>query len=203
MSGGGKSSAGISVSESQAASGGNPGAYYSFTGSLPVWSGQTQYLRQTHFTPNAVYNPVTNGAITFISGGFSQGSFTFNNNVVFETGLIIRQNGNLYWPNVNWAYGLQGATGWYGNSNLYGLSSSSQWDIVGGSSHPNFTTGGAPIELGFWTGYYYWNGPGDVLDGVDNWTVSVSSNVPEPASATLLGVAVCLLARRPRLPRRH
>src|SRR5438046_1255666 len=52
-------SAGITVGESQALSGGNPGAYYSFSGSLPVYNGSTQYLRQMHFTPNAVYHPAT------------------------------------------------------------------------------------------------------------------------------------------------
>jgi hypothetical protein len=196
-------SVGISLSESQALSGGNPGAYYSFGGSLANFNGSTQYIRQTHFTASAVYNPATSGAITFISGGFSQGSFVNNNNVIFETGLVLRQNGNLYWSSNNFGYGLQGAVGWYGSSTLYQLSSSSQWNLIGGSSHPDFTASGAPISFGFWTGYYYWNGPGTVSDGVDNWTVSISSGpVPEPAGAGIVLVAgMSLGARRARANR--
>ena len=195
--------AGVVTSQGQQLTGGDPGAYFGFSGSLSSFSG-TSYLRVAHFTPNAVYNPATQGTITALSGGFTHGSFVFDNDVVFETGVIIRQNGKIYWPHVNWAYGLQGATGWYGSPTLYTNSPHANplnWSVVGGptSDNPNFSAGAAPIEFGFWTGYYFWNGTANVTNGVDNWIVNiVSTGVPEPTGVALLSLALLTAAARRR-----
>ena len=170
---------------------------------MPTFDGSTSYLRQAHFTPAAVFNPAVGGAITNIGGGFSQGSFTNNNGVIFETGLILRQSGSIYWPSGFQAYGLQGATGWYGSSTLYqNMGSPSNWELVNGTAHPNFSSSGAPIEFGFWTGYYFWSDGGTCIDGVDNWAVNITSTpIPEPAAVILLGVCLLPLLARKRLAR--
>jgi hypothetical protein len=191
--------ANITTSQGQQLSGGDPGAYFGFSGSLSSFSG-TSYARFAHFTPGAVYRPQVTGAITSLGGGFTHGSFVNNNNVIFETGLILRQNGKVYWPDVNWAYGLQGTSGWYGNGQLYTTpphGDPQNWVVVDGPStdHPNFSATGNPIEFGFWTGYYFWDGTASVTDGVDNWVVNVGY-VPEPAALSLIALAPLTGARR-------
>jgi hypothetical protein len=196
--------AGMTTSQQQFTTGGFPDRYFQFTGSLPSFNGNTSIRRDAHFSVNAVYDPALSGAITSMTAGFYQGSFVFTNDVVFETGVILRQNGAMYWPISNWAYGLQGAQGWYGSPTLYVMVPASGWALAAGSgpAHPDFSTRGTPIEFGFWTGYYFWHGGGTVTDGVDGWTVSITSTpVPEPAVSIILPATLGLLARNRRRSR--
>jgi hypothetical protein len=68
------------------------------------------------------------------------------------------------------------------------------------SSNPNFNVGGAPLTFGYMVGNSFGTAGATVNyhSGIDNFSVMVNSQVPEPASAAAMGgglVAVAFLRR--------
>jgi hypothetical protein len=107
----------------------------------------------------------------------------------------------MYVPQDTFAVG--GSIGWYGVPDLYptyAISLPSDWTRWGsiGPAHPDFFPTGAPIQFGFWSGFDFYSGLGSLADGIDNWSVTISSTVsPEPGCAMMwTGFLAIRLCRR-------
>jgi hypothetical protein len=200
----------VSTSNQQVLSGGNPGAFWQFTTSINE-TGTSTYHR-TFFNNASIFTPSALGAITSMSGGFSMNLLSLTSvRDVFDTELVIQQNGSVYLPGIG--YGLQDVSpGWYGNSTLFGpgssvpIQSSSNWTLRTGSgpTHPDFSITGSAIQFGVLTGSYFDSGAGSNVGGVDNWTFNVVYQpLPEPSSIMLLMVCALMNSRsrgRQRVP---
>ncbi len=197
-----------SIINVQSLTGGDPGAFWESTTSVTA-TGTSMY-RNTFFNNAAIYNPSISGAITGMSGGFMNEllSFTSIRDVV-DAGIVLRQNGGVYAPGK--IYGLQDVVpGWYGNSTLFGptgavqVSSAFSWQLAAGTgpAHPDFSGTGAAIQFGLLTGGYFDSGSGTIVGGLDDWTITVTSDVaavqPEPGAVPLAGAVMIFFRRRRR-----
>jgi IPTL-CTERM motif len=172
---------GGSSTAAQSLSGGNPGAFRNVTDVLnaaPPGS-QTIVLSTSIYTP-FTYSPAVSGAIGSINysedaactgGCFGSGQ---------STGPALLQGGNLYilssstvitGPGAAWAnHTLNGLT-----AADFGLVNVTPTGIFDNTQHPNFSAGGAPIQLGFFraNGTSINGGAYTLSAGIDNWQVTI------------------------------
>lgn len=179
--------------------GGNANEYRIIRHSLVVSDpGNGQYTG-VHLKTTALYNPSTQGAISYID--YSEDSKNFLNQVGNGqgSGLAIYQAGRFYIqrsPILVMPYA--GYSNWAANS-APGLVASDlhEIDITGFMnpfSNPDFSASGAIMQLGFWRGNSG-NSSYNTECGIDNWHVNI---VPAPGAIALMGMGGLLAARRRR-----
>jgi hypothetical protein len=193
------------LTHQQVLSGGNPGAYWQFMTSESA-SGSASTYHQAFFNNAATYNPAISGPIVGMSGGFSMNLFSYTSIFdVYDASIALEQNGTVYIPDEY--YGLQDvAPHWYGSSTLFNsnspvaVGSSADWRVFSGtgSAQPDFLGNGSVIQFGLMTGGYFDSGSGANTGGLDNWTISVVSALPEPNLTFLVGTTAVFLRRRAR-----
>jgi len=193
-----------SSTATQMLSGGNPGAFRNVTDVLTAAPPglNTIVLSTSIYTP-FTYDPAVSGAIGSLSysedaactgGCFGQGQ---------STGPALSQGGNLYilssstvitGPALTWApHVLSGLTAVdFGLVNVTAAGS-----IFDNTQHPNFSAGGAPIQVGFFraNGTSVSGGGYTLSAGIDNWQVTIAAGAPLGGPIpTLSEWAVALLA---------
>ena len=119
-----------------------------------------------------------------------------------NTGPGVRQDGVVYRAAGLFAY----ESSWTRKS-MTGLRASDFTPVGGPSSaHPDFSSTGSPLEVGFVTGYSTpstQHSSYSVDIGIDNWTFIIYP-IPEPATLALLVLGGCLaLLRRSGIRRRR
>jgi hypothetical protein len=191
------------------ATGGNPNFFRQETHTSVQASGAPT-LAALHFgnlNSAANYNPSVQGAITSLSfrydllhiddtvPGFRQ--------VIVGYGLLAEQNGRYYRAYFG-DHGPVGAS-WTPFSHA-GLTSASFHEIfnsgtyphVNAASNPDFSAAGSNINFG----YVVANGFSGAINGntgIDNWQVTITNDVPEPATFAIAGAAllgIAMLRRR-------
>jgi len=184
---------GGAVSGWHVGSGGHTGAYrqcrisINAGGPAAVWG----FHRCIPFS----YDPQTQGAIDSVD----YAAYLIGLPGAHNTGPAVRQNGVVYA-----AYGLLADDAAWTHKSLAGLTAS-DFQVIGGTAHPDFSSTGLAFEVGFITGYSTPNpnhGSYSVDSGIDNWTFIINpvedDVIPEPAGLGLLGFAVLLARRRRR-----
>ena len=179
----------------QVGSGGNPSAYRMtdmiyFQGTVEV----------SHLSTPSVYNPAASGAINSIN-------YTYD---LIETDppfqgaqvgyfLLLSQGGTLYGSSqedfvqaASWStFGASGLTSAdFGNVTATGFF---------GTSHPDFSASGAPIDFGYLTGNTAMSARTTAThSGIDNFSVTANT-VPEPTAIGIATLAFLTLGmRRPQ-----
>ena len=188
------------INVSQTLTGGDPGAALQINTTVPAG----QFLSLEYLlNPSFVYDPGTQGAISSI--GFSQ-------DVNFQSGLgvtaeaafsLISQGGNLYVDRID----VTPSAGVFEDASASDLQASN-YDLITNLStfaqdtaeHPNFSSG--PIEFGFMGAWSNQAGSPaySEVEILDNLSITVNSETPEPATFLLLGAA---LAGAGLVRRRH
>ena len=165
-------------SASQTASGGNPGAFRE-----TIQDYGTGGIRVGDLDSNFIFNPATQGAIASIDFSYDSDAFATGISGAIGYGLVVFQNGSFY---ASDAEDVVTANQWNTFSHT-GLSAT-DFTLVGGSSNPDFTDTGSPIEFGYYTSNGTGFGTGHTDSGIDNFSVTA---VPEP-SMSIFGAASAL-----------
>jgi hypothetical protein len=181
--------------------GGNGGQYRIIRNNL-VASGSNAAINGFHMNVTAFYNPVTQGAISYID--YSEDSKNFVSDLIVPgngqgSGLVILQNGIFYAqrnpilvmpyvPFQNWLPNVAS-----------GLVASDFHEVdpllnINPFSNPDFSATGSVMQLGFWRGNSG-NGSYNTECGIDNWRVEI---VPAPGAASALAACGLLMMRRRR-----
>jgi hypothetical protein len=194
---------GGNATATQVPSGGDPGAYRQITNTVadaPNPNIEAQVIG-FHGNLNALYNPQAMGAITSIN--YSEDAILLLGDGQGQgASLALLQNGNVY----QGPYHITPNTAWTNLEDL-GVVASDFGEIVPAligipgksgvdpTQHPDFSANGSLIEFGFIrSNSTEVGGPGyTTIGGIDNWTVTVNSAVPEPCTLTLLGIAAASL----------
>ena len=180
----------VSFTAQQVAAGGNPG----FFREVGHTFGGPGSIITSHLFTGGSYNPVTQGAIADID--FSADLFLFNggDSGAVGYGALLSQGGTVYIA----GFGTTTTPFWIGFS-LSDLTASNFSKLSGaGPVTPDFSATGGVIQLG----YFASNGTGiarstSTLSGLDNWSVTVTTAVPEPGTYALLATGLIgLLVRR-------
>ncbi len=171
-------------------SGGNPGAYWSFHIRLNAANpNDRSTVYGFHGYHVNTYDPQTAGAIESID--YSQDAVMLTNNEA-RFGPAVRQNGNMF----IYAGWIVDASTWTHEA-VSGLTAASFELVDNPSVHPDFSSSGSPLEVGFFTGASTGIGnEGSSVDGgIDNWNF-VIHQIPEPASLLIMTIGGLLIARR-------
>ena len=180
--------AGGSVSGWRVYPGGHSGAYRRCR--ITMNSGGPAAVWGFHHYAAFAYDLQVEGAIESIDYYAYLIGFPGDNN----TGPAIRQNGVVYAvPGL-----LATDPDWTGKSFVDLVDT--DFHVIGGSAHPDFSGTGAPIEVGFITGHSTpstQHGSYNVETGIDNWTFVITP-VPEPATLSLLALGGLAMIRRRR-----
>lgn len=165
----------------QSPTGGFPGSYQS--GKHFLGPTVPNYIEVAHvFSAGGSYDPSTMGAIEQVNVNYD---FIVTNVInagpLVGHGLLLEQSGDFFlYRLADAAYG----DGWTAFS-ASGLQATDFIAAQSGPSHPDFSTGGAPIQFGYFTlngtppsG----SGAAELDWGIDNYSVTAISVVPEPSS---------------------
>jgi hypothetical protein len=154
-----------------AASGGNPDAYAHVT--IEPEGGQ---IIACMFKAGAVYDPSTSGAFAYVDFSVDGICFPAGGPQCMSTGPCLRQGGNLYVASAGFT-----PTATWAPSVAYGVGPSEFSWLSGPASSvpPDFSTGGGPIEIGFYRAKS--GGPGTET-GADNWRLLIQSPCPSDAA---------------------
>ena len=192
-------SSGVTVA--QLPFGGNPGSYRQIDIVLDAQLPGAA-VTSLNINNNAFYNPVTQGAISFID--YSEDSLAvLGGGNVQGTGLLIVQNGNYFVQrNPVLVMPFSSHSSWAPNA-APGLVASDLWELLpsgllDSTSNPDFSAAGGIMQLGFWRGVSSGGFSGGVDNrhaAIDNWRVRI---VPTPGTAAVGLIAGTLLAARRR-----
>ena len=181
----------------QVGSGGNPGSFQQTNQTL----NQTP-IGVSHLNPGFTYNPAVQGAITSINVSSDQIEFSPLAGFEVVYSILIFQNSTYYiaaLDNLN-------QSSWT-NFSFTGLTASdftsafNGFTLPGpGPAEPNFSSTGAPIEFGFFSGNTSIGSLFNTSSGIDNLSITLNTqSVPEPVSVMLLNVGLVTLAFIKRL----
>lgn len=185
-------------------SGGNPDGFRSMFISLPrAPSGQRAIGAVVNFRDGFQYNPALQGPVISFEMSFDHRRIVSSSGQM-GAGLAVRQDGEIY---VATLFGLTPGSTWQNEQAMFTLTdfvrldSTNLIDGLDNLSQPDFSTAGAPFEVGFFArnstslgGLGY-----DRTYGIDNLNITV---IPEVSTVTLLlgAFSFCLLARRRPCP---
>jgi hypothetical protein len=185
----------------QETGGGNPGDYR-MTNLDWAYDGvsASQGFRVAELNNTANYTPSTSGAIGSLSFSIDGAIENSSTNSPLSERPVVYQDGSYYFGPQNLL--PSGFSTWTSDavSNL----TATDFSDLPGSAHPDFSSAGDPIEFGYSletfstpanasaseSGFFY---------GIanDNWSITLTPAVPEPASISIGAlVAAALLARR-------
>ena len=172
---------GAKHSESQAATGGNPGAFRSVTYVMPQTPAS---VRLFHTPVSGVYDPAAQGAIYVIDFALDCARLAFEgiNQVPSVIGMI-EQGGRRYIPTsdkFDWEWYCSPKSYWETALPLSSVSAG-EFTLTDGpacgpaEACPDFSAQAAPIRVGFMTSVVVNSGvpPGSLVQGIDNWKVTV------------------------------
>ena len=202
---------GGSSTAAQSLAGGNPGAFRNVTDVLnaapPALS--TIVLSTSIYTP-FTYSPAVSGGIASINYSEDAACTASCFGSGQSTGPALLQGGNQYilssstvitGPSATWTnHALSGLTA--ADFGLVNVTAGGS--IFDNTQHPNFSAGGAPIQLGFFRANgTSVGGLGYTLSaGIDNWQVTVTAGAPPAAtivptlsewSIVVLALAIALI----------
>lgn len=172
---------GATHNESQATTGGNPGAFRSVAYVIP----QTPTsVRLFHTSISGVYDPAAQGAIYVIDFALDCARLAFEgvNQVPSVIGMI-EQGGRRFVPapgNYAWEWYCSPTSYWETALPISSVSAGEFTRTDGppcgpAEACPDFSPQAAPIHVGFMTSVAVNSGvpPGTVVQGIDNWKVTV------------------------------
>lgn len=174
----------------QETSGGHPEAYWSFHIRLNAANpNDRSTVYGFHGYHVNVYDPQAARAISSID--YSQDAVMLTSNEA-RFGPAVRQNGHMY-IYVGWIVG----TSTWTHLSVSGLTAQDFGLVDDASIHPDFSTTGSSLEVGFFTGASTGiGGNGSSVDGgIDNWSF-VIHEIPEPVSLMFMTLGGMALARR-------
>ena len=172
---------GATHSESQATTGGNPGAFRSVTYVMPQTPAS---VRLFHTSISGEYDPAAQGAIYVIDFAMDCARLAFEgvNQVPSVIGMI-EQGGRRYIPasdRFGWESYCSPQSNWETALPLSSVSAG-EFTLTDGpacgpaEACPDFSSQAAPIRVGFRSSAVVISGtsPGSVVQGIDNWKVTV------------------------------
>jgi hypothetical protein len=172
-------------SAGQVTTGGDPGAFREVTHNLDPGR-----IVVAHLLAGTTYNPSTQGAISAVS--FSDDLIGLNEGGVTGYTLLLFQNGSYYGTGAGGVAGDdaigQGTWQHFSHVGLTALNFANYSPLGTGGLFPDFSSTGAPIQIGYMSTNTESGGFGTTTTGIDNFAVSITS-VPEPCSAVLVIVA--------------
>ncbi|HYF14317.1 MAG TPA: hypothetical protein VD971_04510 [Phycisphaerales bacterium] len=181
-----------SGSGTQSATIGNPAASRLVT--VSVGAGSVAWsVSRFGTTQGTRYDPVTQGAIA---------SIDFTIDYAYQSGVggqgqalqfIIKQGATVYAA----AYTVTGSTGAWGTHTALSLTASDFTPILGGTAHPDFSTSGEFIRVGFAVGNSSTGGGYTTVGAFDNFSAAIHV-VPAPGALALAGLGGLLAGRRKR-----
>jgi len=181
----------------QVLTGGNPGSFRRIDLAIRAAPSPTTFSALWLFNiyDAAGYDPATQGAILsidygedsiYLGGQNDLGVPLGTSNGAHAVSIALVQNGILY---TSTAY-LANSESWTSRA-FTGLGAGDFFRADGAAGSPDFSSTGAPMQLGFLdrvSGSV--GGIGfDTATGIDNWSVTIHS-VPEPSTAILLGLSL-------------
>lgn len=163
---------GGSVSVSQVATGGNPGAFRRINDVLASALGQgfSNSVFGFHARNGATWTPSVQGAIAALA--YSEDAYRYAGSGVQANGVALRQGGVIY-------YGpgsvTPGTTGVWQNYAWTGLTAANFDALAPGVQNPDFSLAGGPIQFGFYrANSTSVGGSGATISGgIDNWNVTI------------------------------
>ena len=163
---------GGSVSFSQESTGGNPDEYLRITDTVnaaPPYS----IIAGIFFNTSAIYNPQTQGEI--VSLEYSEDSVMFQGWGSGQTaGLALRQNGIIYYAHYPGSGMINANRNSWTQRSFTSLNAENfgHWYVP---NHPDFSSGGSPIEFGFYRGNSTPVFGYTIIAGIDNWSVTIQN----------------------------
>lgn len=159
------------ISESQEASGGNPGAWRRMTYGVPAGAGVASVL---YLRNDAVYDPAVDGGIYVIDFTEDCRMLQDSETTFAQTQLAVEQAGRRY---VAEGGGICNSTAWSAGTRRSSLRAG-DFTLVNGpacgatEACPDYSANAPALRLGFLR--VVWGAPGDTIGhGVDNWKVTV------------------------------
>ena len=139
-------------------------------------SSQSSNVIGFHIWNGETYSPKTQGAITSVD--YSENSIMFSGFGQGQgAGLALKQNGNLYWG----GYFITPQRSWT-QKTLTNLVESDFGLVSDRSKHPDFSENGEDIQFGFMRSNSSRGSGYSIVGGIDNWSVRITTEDPEPES---------------------
>jgi hypothetical protein len=184
---------GGSITGTQVASGGNPGAYRRIVDAVNGPSPSYTQVLGFHQRLGATYDASIQGPISTLDF-----SIDFLNIDVFGAGhayeVALSQDGELYAP---FRHETDRISGWRHDTSI-GLTANDFFQVLPAglnlNQHPDFSATASPIAFGFYTANSTTDVAYTITVGYDNWNVAIHP-VPVPGTATLATMAcICVIA---------
>jgi len=202
---------GATETASQDLAGGNGGSWRHMTHTMPPAPGGGTSVLVFHQYAGGLYDPGLSGAITSID--YSEDQLQLNPpapGAGVVASLALMQGGTVFiGPSLTFTHSGTGNWVTAGHAGLTEtdfvdiLTSSNDLGGTGAIVNPDFSAGALPISFG----YYRANTSNNELvtrettHGIDNWSVAINAEVPEPGAFTILGIGLAglMIARRRRV----
>lgn len=161
-------------------SGGNPGEFrmvQTVVNDAPPYTGVGAFFG---YVP-ALYDPAASGAILTID--YKEDAMMFAGGGQGQaTGPAVRQAGVVYY------FWVGGTAEWTWTEKLVtGLTAVDFRDTPFTDLHPDFSSAGAPLEVGFYRANSTYSGGYTIQAGIDNWTFTIHNDGPTLRAQTTWG----------------